>query len=90
MARKRRRDWDTGRFHFNNKDGLEINNLNRNRVVSRRQTRFSMWDDDHIVIDDPHRKNRYIHVSIHKKVASANSARCSYLNWYNKKVNGRQ
>lgn len=86
MGRKREHRY----FHFNNKDGLEINSIHSSRGVSRYKTRASIWDDDHIVMDDPDRPGKYIHVSVMKQVRLVNRAKGSDINGYNGKINGRR
>jgi len=76
------------RGNWDRRDGLRINRLNDNRMVSRYTHSISLWDADNIVQDNED-GNGYHHISIAKELRRCNSGKCRKVNGYNGKLNGR-
>jgi len=89
VARKRRRGRLSRSSNYDTSDGIKIHRIHDNWAVSRYKSSFSLWDEDNIVMDNEQRGKGFIHVSTAKQIRKANKKRCTHINGYKGKLNGR-
>ena len=90
--RRKRRKPGTDIFTADPADGLEINRANDARLMSKRYSRYSIFDADNICVELDNKINdrRFHHVSVFKQVKHANASKTKKINGYKEFINSRR
>jgi hypothetical protein len=88
---RKRRYWDDY-ITSDPGDGLEINRSNDARMVSKRSTRYSIFDADNIAVELEVSKGRrsFKKVSVLGEVRKVNASKTKNLNKYKDRMNNRR